>query len=282
MYAVTGAAGNTGRATLTALVARGERVRAIVRNAERGKSLAGPGVDVVVADMLNPDELARAMTGARGAYLVRPPATRADGAASARAFRQALEQADVERVVVLSSIGAQHAQGTGVVGGLHDLEEELGTVNRPVTFLRAASFLENWLGLLPAVQANGVLPSLLPADFAYEQVAVADIGTAVASLLVDGTDGRPVVGVDGPANVSPGEIAAAVGRKLGRTVPVFTIPVSAQQGQLEAVGVPGPYAKEVVELYVGILDGTVRRPEGEFLLRGNTTLDAWVDSVVRG
>jgi uncharacterized protein YbjT (DUF2867 family) len=280
MYVVTGASGNTGRATVKALRARGEHVRAIVRNAERGKELTGPGIDIVTADLHDPDGLVKALAGAQGAYMVRPPATRADGAVTARSFRQALQQTDVERVVVLSSIGAQHAAGTGVVGGLHDLEQELGDIERPLTFLRAASFLENWLGLIGAVHANGILPSLLPADFAYEQTAAADIGTAVASLLVDGADGRRVVGIDGPANVSPGDVAEAIGRKLGRAIPVFTIPVAAQQGQLEAAGIPGPYAKEVVELYIGILDGTVSRPEDEFVLRGRTTLDAWVDSAV--
>ncbi len=280
MYAVTGAAGHTGRATVKALVARGEKVRAIVRSVERGKDVAGPGVEVVAADVQDPDALARALEGTKGAYLVRPPATRADGAVTARSFRQALEKTRLDRVVVLSSTGAQHATGTGVVGGLHDLEQELAGVEGPLTFLRAASFFENWLGLIGAVHANGVLPSLLPADFAYQQIATVDVGSAAASLLVDGAGGRRIVGVDGPADVSPSDVAASLGRKLGKSIPVFAIPVAAQQGQLEAAGVPAAYAKEVVELYVGILDGTVSRPDDEFVMRGETTLDAWLSSAL--
>lgn len=280
MYTVTGASGNTGRATVKALVARGERVRAVVRSAERGRDLAGAGVEIFAADIQDPVDLARALDGAKGAYLLRPPATRADGAVTARSFRQAVAGSDVERIVVLSSIGAQHATGTGVVGGLHDLEQEVSQAGRPVVFLRAASFLENWLAVLGAVRAQGILPSLAPGDFAYAQVAAADVGTAVASLLVDGADGRTIVGVDGPSACSANDVARALGARLGKTVAVFAIPVEAQQAQLEAAGVPGPYAREVVELYNGILDGTVSRPAGEFVIRGRTALDEWLSTAL--
>jgi len=280
MYAVTGAAGHTGRAAVTALRARGERVRAIVRTAERGKELAGPGVDVVAADLEDPEALARALSGVTGTFLVRPPATRAGGAVVARSFREALTRVDAGRIVVLSSIGAQHATGTGVVGGLHDLEQEVRQSGRPMTFLRAASFLENWLRMLGAVHARGVLPSLLPADFAFAQAAVADVGTTAATLLLDGADEREIVNVEGPAMLSANDVALAIGRKLGKAVSVFPMPPDTQQGQLEAAGVPGPYAREVVELYRGILDGTVSWPSGEPVARGTTTLDAWAAASV--
>jgi len=280
MYAVTGATGQTGRAAVTALRARGHRVRAIVRNVERGRELTGPDVEVVAADLRDPDALTDALAGTAGVFLVRPPATRADGVALASAFRQAVERTDAERIVVLSAIGAQRPSGNGVVGGLHDLEQEVRRAGRPVTFLRAASFLENWLGVIGVAQAQGVLPSLLPADFRFAQTAVDDVGTAAANLLVNGAGGREVVGVDGPVSLCANDVAAAVSNKLGKPVNVFPMPVDTQQGQLEAAGVPGPYAKEVVELYVGILDGTVDWPADELVLRGSTTLDAWVKAVL--
>jgi len=280
MYAVTGATGHTGGAAVAALRARGKRVRAIVRTTERGQELQDEGVEVVVADLRDPDALTKALAGVTGAFLVRPPATRADGAVLAGAFREAVERTDAERIVVLSSIGAQHASGTGVVGGLHDLEQEVRRAGRPVTFLRAASFLENWLGMIGVAQAQGVLPSLLPADFKFAQTAVTDVGTAAANLLLNGTTVGDIVGVDGPVTLSANDVAAAVSNKLGKPISVFPMPVHTQQGQLEAAGVPGPYAKEVVELYVGILDGTVDRPADELVRSGSTTLDAWVDAVL--
>jgi len=276
MYAVTGATGNTGRAAVRALVARGERVRAIVHDPDKGKALSGPGIEVVPADLHNPAELVAALAGVQGAYLLRPRATRAGGATTAQSFREAIEQSDVERFVVLSSIGAQHATGTGVVGGLHDLEQELAHASKTVTFLRAASFLENWIGFMGAARAGGVLPSLLPADFAFAQVAAADVGAVVATLLIDGSDGRRLVGLDGPESWSAADVARALGGRLGKTIPVFAIPPEAQQGQLEGAGVPAPYAVEVVELYAGILNRTVSRPLGEPTLQGPTTLEQWV------
>ncbi len=276
MYVVTGATGITGRATVAALLARGERVRAVVHDGGRGRLLTGPNVEVVVADLADAAAVAATFAGARGVYLLRPPQPRSAGTAMAESFRQALAGSDIARVVVLSAVGAQHAAGNGVVGGLHDLEQVLQQGRRPVTFLRAASFLENWFSVMDAVRGAGVLPCLVPADLQMATVAAADIGTAVADLLIDGDGGHEVVGLDGPRTYSANDVAAVIGARLGRPVRAVAVPVAAQQAQLESAGVPAAYAVEVVQLYRGIADGTVAHAAGETIRRGTTTLEQWV------
>lgn len=276
MYVVTGATGNTGRATIQALLSRGERVRAVVRTADRGRAIQAPGIEVVVADVADPSALAAVLAGARGVYLLRPPQPRTAGLAVSESFRRAIQQSAVDRIVALSSIGAQHAEGTGVVGGLHDMEETLRQSGREVVFLRAASFFENWHPVMGVARSQGILPSLVPTTLEMATVAAADIGETVGSLLVEGSGGVGTVGLDGPRTYSAEDVARAVGARLGRPIAAVEVPLGVQQGQLEAAGVPPAYAVEVVQLYRGILDGTVAREPGEFVKRGTTTIEEWV------
>ena len=62
----------------------------------------------------------------------------------------AVKAAKVPHVVLLSSIGAQHADGTGPIVSVHEAEGALAPVTH-LTAIRAAYFLENWgasLGML--------------------------------------------------------------------------------------------------------------------------------------
>lgn len=65
---VTGATGVTGRRLVAALVKRGVRVRALARSAERGRSIARDGVEVVVGDLADPEVIPGLAEGAQVVY----------------------------------------------------------------------------------------------------------------------------------------------------------------------------------------------------------------------
>ncbi len=75
----------------------------------------------------------------------------------------AVAESSVRHVVLLSSWGAEKTAGTGPIVGLHVFEEALKKTGVLATFVRAGSFTENLLAMLPAAQHQGVLPELLPA-----------------------------------------------------------------------------------------------------------------------
>jgi nucleoside-diphosphate-sugar epimerase len=60
---VTGAAGFIGRPLVSALIARGYRVRALTRRPEVAQAFAALGVETVVGDLLDPSTIERAITG---------------------------------------------------------------------------------------------------------------------------------------------------------------------------------------------------------------------------
>lgn len=96
----------------------------------------------------------------------------------------ALDASGMPRTVVLSSVGAHQAAGTGIIGTAHQFERAMAGVRVPMALLRANYFFENWNNVMGAVRANDVLPSFLdPLTRVIPMAVVADIGTAAAEVL---------------------------------------------------------------------------------------------------
>jgi uncharacterized protein YbjT (DUF2867 family) len=136
---VAGAAGFIGRRLVPALLAQGERVRAVVRR--RGSAPAG--AEEAVADLLEPESLKATLSGVDTAYyLVHSMGTGGEFAERDRAaagnFVAAADAAGVRRIIYLGGLGETGA------GLSHHLESRLEVARilsggrAAVTFFRAA------------------------------------------------------------------------------------------------------------------------------------------------
>ena len=165
IFVVAGATGHVGSVVARELLAADHKVRAIVRNLDKAKDLAGRGAELLVGELDDATFLTRALRGADGAFLLLPPPP--GDSPDVRAFQDrvahvevtAVAESRVRHVVLLSSWGAEHPAGTGPIVGVHVLEEGLKKTGTRYTFLRAGSFTENLLAVLPAAQHQGVLPN---------------------------------------------------------------------------------------------------------------------------
>ena len=225
MYAITGITGKVGGAVARTLLAAGQPVRAVVRDAARARSWAERGCEVVTADMDDEASLTAAFEGAQGVFIL-PPSEfdPSPGFPEARAVidavRGALQSAVPGKVVCLSTIGAQATeinlltQRTLMEQALQDLPMPM-----PVTFLRPGWFMENAAWDVAPARDTGVIPSFLqPLDKAVPMVATADVGRVAAQLLQQTWLGVRVVELEGPQRVSPNDLAAAFAQVLGRPV----------------------------------------------------------------
>ena len=70
MYAVMGITGNVGGAVARTLLAKGERVRGIVRNPEKATEWQKQGVELFKADYDDVDALTTAFTGVAGVFVM--------------------------------------------------------------------------------------------------------------------------------------------------------------------------------------------------------------------
>ena len=245
MYAITGITGQVGSALGHQLLAAGLPVRAVVRGAAKGEAWAGRGADVALADVNDTAALTRAFTGAEAVFVLLPPTfDPTDGFPEARraiaALRDALATARPARVVALSTIGAQSTR-PNLLNQLGIMERELGTLDLPIAFLRAAWFIENsqW-DVASARAGNGIASFLQPLDRPVPMVACADISTLAAELLRQTWSGRRVVELEGPVRISPADIAASFGRLLDREVGAHAVPRDTWEALFISQGMKNP------------------------------------------
>lgn len=255
MYVIAGANGQTGSVVANTLLAQAKPVRVILRRAEQGPEWLARGAQVCIADLADESALIDAFAGAEAAYLMNPPAYQArdlmDQAKQVhRAMISAAERADVRRVVALSSVGAQHATGTGNILTTHDFEVRLAASRLRVGILRAANFIENWAWHLNGAVSTGTLPSMFqPLAHALPMISVLDIGRIATEMLVQFND--EIVELHGPKAYSPHDAAAEIGRLVGRPVEAIAVPREHWTANFRVAG----YSESAVAAFCYMFDG---------------------------
>jgi uncharacterized protein YbjT (DUF2867 family) len=222
MFTITGITGQVGAAVARRLLSADQPVRAVVRDRTKGAPWAQLGCDVAVADLSDTEALTAAFEGTAGVFALVPPVfDPAPGFPEAAVFidslRAALARAKPDKVVALSTVGANAPQ-PNLLNVLGRMEEALGSLPMPVTFLRAAWFMENAAWDIASAR-NGLIQSYLqPLDRAIPMVSSDDVGRTAAVLLQERWEGKRVVELEGEQRVSPNALAAAFAKVLGTPV----------------------------------------------------------------
>ncbi|HWB98157.1 MAG TPA: NmrA family NAD(P)-binding protein [Bryobacteraceae bacterium] len=286
MFAVIGITGQVGGAVARELLARGKSVRAIVRNSTRAAAWAAQGCDVAAADVNDAEALTKALREVEGAFVMLPPYFDPspgfpEAKATTAALRESLNAARPARTVVLSTIGAQ-AKQTSLLTQLQILEQELGTLPIPITFLRPAWFMENSAWDVAPARETGVITSFLqPLDRPFPMVATADIGRTAAGLLQETWEGHRIVELEGAKRIAPNEIAAAFSRLLGRNVEMRVLPREQWEPLFRSQGMKNPGPR--MRMLDGFNEGWIEFAGGEAGSRkGSTPLETVLRSLVDG
>lgn len=285
MYVVLGANGRAGGETARALIESGNPVRVVLRRPEQAGKWTKLGADVAIGSIEDVPSLAAALRDAAGAFLLSPPPASGDPYSRARevghALAEAVRQAGLPKVVALSSIGAQHDRGTGVIATLNSLEKHLEGAAPATIFLRPGYFVETWGEMAPAVIAGGVLPTFLEPLQKIPMVSTIDVGRAAARLLKDEFSGKRIVELRGPQDWSANDVAAAFSRVLDRTVEIAFVPSEIRASLLAQEGVPPEVATALLGMYDGIASGRVEHEQGTEQRRGSVSLAEAFERIVR-
>jgi uncharacterized protein YbjT (DUF2867 family) len=286
MFVIAGANGNTGSVVANTLLAQGKPVSVLVRDAQKGRSWREKGAQVATASLEDAAALAQALAGAEGAYLLIPPNYKAaDALGSAARVSEALAGAvktsGIPHVVLLSSVGAQHAQGTGPIRSLHHAESVIGPAAQNVTFLRPAYFLQNWASAVEGVRSQGVLHNFLTPERKIPMISTVDIGRIAAGCLTAPAHGRRVLELAGPEDYSPQDIAQTFAATLGKPVKLETHSLDAVIPTFTAAGFSQDLARLFHEMIEGINSGHVTYAgKGTGFQRGNVTALAAVNQML--
>lgn len=253
MFAITGITGQVGGEVARNLLAARKAVRGVVRDVGNAKAWAEHGCELVAADINDAAALTTAFKGVDGVFIVVPPnfdpsPDFQEARKIAATLSRALDAARPGRVVYLSTIGAQ-ATRSNLLSQHTIIEQALGNLSVPITFMRPAWFMENssW-DVAPA--KNGVIQSFLqPLDKSVPMVATVDIGCLAAELLQETWNDHRVVELEGPDRVTPREIAASFARILGRPVRIEPVPRETWESLFKSQGMKNP------EPRIQMLDG---------------------------
>jgi uncharacterized protein YbjT (DUF2867 family) len=141
---VTGATGYVGGRLVPELLARGYRVRVMVRAASDEHEQRWPGAEVVVADALAPGSLTAALEGVYAAYyllhslLHGQEGLEATEIQAAGNFRRVAEQQRVARIIYLGGLGEARVPLSPHLRSRMQVADELSCGAVPTTVLRAA------------------------------------------------------------------------------------------------------------------------------------------------
>jgi uncharacterized protein YbjT (DUF2867 family) len=269
MYAITGATGNTGSVVANHLLKRGHQVRAIGRDVSRLQPLVALGAEPFTADLTDAARLTRAFSGSDAVYAMMPPRLtsedyRAYQERVVEAIAVAVEKSGVKFVVSLSSIGADKAEKTGPIVGLHHLEQRLNRIpGINVLHLRAGYFMENTLPQASIIRVTGAASGPLRPDLKLPMIATRDIGEAAAEALsrLDFT-GHETRELLGQRDVSMDEVTAIIGKAIGKPGLLY-VQASDEQVRpaLVQMGISRNGADLILELSAGLNSGHIRALE---------------------
>ena len=284
MYAITGITGKVGGGLARSLLAEGQPVRAVVRDTAKGRAWAERGCEVALAEMHDAASLSVAFKGADGVFIL-PPSVfdPLPGFPEARAVidavKSALESASPGKVVCLSTIGAQASQ-PNLLTQRTLMEQALGKLPLPISFLRPAWFMENAALDVASARDSGVIHSFLqPLDRVVPMVSTGDVGRVAAALLQERWAGKRVVELEGPQRVSPNALAAAFSKALGTPVRAEIVPREQWESIFRAQGMRNPIPR--MQMIDGFNEGWIDFSDGGAHARkGSTNIDQAVATLV--
>jgi NAD(P)H dehydrogenase (quinone) len=245
MYAITGITGNVGGALARTLLAAGQPVRAVVRDARKGEAWASQGCEVAVAEMEDASALAKAFSGATAVFILPPPEFDPEpGYPEARAaidsVVEALTAAKPAKVLCLSTVGAD-AVHDNLLSQRTMMEAALRALPLQLAILRPAWFIDNVAWDVASARETGVIHSFLqPTDRALPMVAAEDVGRTAAELIQADWMGVRVVELEGPRRLTPNDLADAFASALGKPVRAVPVPRDSWEGLFRSQGMKNP------------------------------------------
>jgi uncharacterized protein YbjT (DUF2867 family) len=271
---ITGATGNVGSLVVERLIARGDRPRIFVRDADKARARYGDRVYIFTGDLADAETLAPALAGADTLFLVNsgPELEELDGLAA-----KAARAAGVKHLVKLSSYDAQEQNvGTGVwhAGG----EAAIRASGIPFTFVQPSGFMVNALWWARSIKAEGVVRSAT-GDGKIPFIHSDDIADVAVQALVAPECVGQSLPITGPEALSYADMAAKIGAAIGRSIRFEPISEDEERRKMVSRDEPAEIVAAHLSIYRAIREGrlaAVTETVERVLGRKAITFDQWV------
>lgn len=250
---VSGATGNTGSGVAASLLAKGRRVRALVRDEAKASGLREHGAEVAVVDLDRPETLSDdLLDGVTAVYFVTW-----NGPSALQQSRNLLEtitrSGATPHIVRLSGYGTLQSR---IISELASCEDDLKASGLPWTILKPTFFMQNVMMAASTVKDQGAIYF----DWGSGKAGMIDlrdvVDCAVGTLTGEAgaVEGETFV-LTGPAAIGFADVAEILSGVIGRTVGYVPVPHEAASEAMLAMGVPEWIVNGYAELSAGFGDG---------------------------
>jgi (4-alkanoyl-5-oxo-2,5-dihydrofuran-3-yl)methyl phosphate reductase len=273
-YLVTGATGNIGGRVVDRLLARDERVRVFVRDADKAIRRYGDRVDVRVGDLSDADTLSRAVDDVDALFLVTSGRDLAEKDERAAVIAKT---AGIETLVKLSTEDVRHGVGTGIwhrEGEAAIRDSGIGFV-----FVQPTGFMDNFGNWAAAIKSDGVVRCASGAGtipFIHSD-DIADV--SVAALTQPRYAGQSLA-ITGPEALSFAEMTAKVGAAVGRQLRFESQSDDDERRQQIGWGAPAPLIDARLSIFRAMREGrlaAVTDTVAAVLGRQAISFDRWAE-----
>ncbi|SHM71851.1 NAD(P)H-binding protein [Mucilaginibacter sp. OK098] len=261
----TGSLGNVANLVVKKLITAGHNVTVITSKSERTAPIEALGATAAVGSISDADFLTKTFEGSDAVFTMVPPTMGTTNmieniANAGKAYVKAIQTANVKRVVMLSSVGADAAEGTGPIRGVHHIEESFKTLTQVnLTVLRSGFFYSNFFRDIPLIKARNTFGNNYKGDDRLLLTHPDDLSRAIAQELQIKGNGHEVKYVI--SDISTGnKIASILGQAIGKPELGWSqVPDDILQQGLTSAGLPAELIGLVVEMGQGVRTGIITR-----------------------
>jgi len=226
MIVITTPSGQIGHQVLDNLLASGEHLRVIVRDASALGAGARERVEIIEGSHSDAAIVNRAFVGADAVFWLMPPNPHAPSVEIAyvdftRPAAEAFRKHRVGRVVGISALGrgTPYASRAGFVTGSLAMDDLIASTGVAYRALTNPSFMDNIARQVPSIASQSMFFSPIDGDRKLPSVATRDIASAASRLLLDNKwNGFDEVPLLGPADISFNEMAEIMSNVLGKEI----------------------------------------------------------------
>jgi len=190
---------------------------------------------------------------------------------------------NVERVLVLSSVGAHLGKESGLISFMRDVEDEFKSKIQNVAVFRPGFLFENLSHEIKTVAQGGLIISGFAKELTIPHGAAIDVaGKMVSHILAPSWSGHRTIGIHGPKDLTIQQAWDTIGKVVGKEIKVSFITTEELTKMLSHYGVQSFLIGATVQYIDKFNQGALRSAEPRTVETTTvTTLKEWASTVFK-
>jgi uncharacterized protein YbjT (DUF2867 family) len=262
MILITGATGRTGKEAAQQLVAKGVKVRALVRNPAKAAALQAAGVELAPGDAGDAAAVRRALEGVSGIAIILPNGE--SQLALEKQLATLAAEAGVAHIVKVSSVESIPGAPNPVHRTHWESEEHIRSLGKAWTMVRPSFYLQNFLSNAATIKAEGKFYYPFGDKGAAVLTDSRDAGFFVAHVLSTPGHANKSYDITSHELLSFHQIAAVFTQELGRRIEYVPQDPAAYKAFLGRFVASQWHLDAVCDIFAEISHGYVSRTTNTF------------------